>query len=182
MKLSSRYQYNVLCEDAQTRSFVISFLGEQGVDFRKIHVNMSPAGKICGSEYVRQQYPTEAKLLSSKNYLRLVLIVVADADMMSVDDRVRFVESKVEDLKFDHTKECIIIWIPKRQIENWIHFFNDGELDENRDYQHSGKPDSCKEEARKMSDYLSDIVKYDVILPSLEFAKKEYERVCLLQM
>ena len=28
MKLSSRYQYNVLCEDAQTRSFVVEMMFE----------------------------------------------------------------------------------------------------------------------------------------------------------
>ena len=183
MKLSDKYHYTVLCEDAQTRTFVLQFLKIQGITVRRIRVNMSPAGQSCGSEFIRQQYPTEMNLLARKNYLRLTLIVVSDADMMSVEERIRFIESKSDNTDFDREKEPIIFWIPKRQIENWIHFFRNGNTDENTDYRHTGKPEMCKTEASKFSDYLCDIgEEYSTILPSLVFAKNEYLRVCKLQM
>ncbi len=182
MKLNDRYQYAVLCEDAQSKSFLLSFLDEQGINKRKIRVNMSPAGQKCGSDYVRQQYPFEIRLLLSKKHLKLALIVCTDADMLTVEERIKFVESNIGSIIFNRNQEFVIIWVPKHQIENWIHFFREGRIDEAIDYRHSGKPERCKDEAKKMSEYLSsDDVDYEVP-HSLVHAKEEFIRFCNLQV
>ena len=118
MKLSDRYSYEVLCEDAQTRCIIYEFLKCQGINRHKIRIDMSPAGQICGSQYVAQRYPEKVREFFSKNYNNIVLIVCTDADDMSVEGRVQFVENNAKDIAYDRQNELIIIWIPRRQIVN----------------------------------------------------------------
>ena len=190
MKLSNEYRYTVLCEDAQTRSFVQAFLDEQGIGMRRIHFNMAPAGDGCGSQYVRKYYSSEVRTILSMNYQKLVLIVCMDADNYSVIERKRELDEQLKvdfckdnNYRFrDLSKECIVFWIPKRQIENWIHFLRDEETNEDIDYKHDGKPAKCKSEAVVLSRYFREIVSFEKeVLSSIEYAKKEYDRVCKLQ-
>ena len=190
MKLSNEYRYSVLCEDAQTRSFIQAFLDDQGIGIRRIHFNMAPAGDGCGSQYVRKYYPSEVRTILSMNYQKLVLIVCMDADNYSVLERKMELDEQLKsdfcaDSRYqanDLSKECIIVWIPKRQIENWIHFLRNEETNEDIDYKHGGKPEKCKFEASILSKYFQGAISIEKeILSSIKFAKEEYDRVCELQ-
>ncbi len=180
MKLSKEYTYKVLCEDAQTRTFLYSFLSHQGINSHKIRIDMSPAGKLCGSQYVEQQYRKNVIEYFGKRFQNIVLLVCTDADNLSVEKRVEFVENKAIDVECDRKKETIIIWAPRRQIENWIHFWREGASEED-EFRHTGKPERCSKEAEMMSEYLSGQMEKELTLPSIEHAKQEYERVCSLQ-
>ena len=180
MKFSKKCKYHILCEDAQTRSFLYNVLKSQGINRHKIYIDMAPAGDICGSQYVAQKYPDKVKEYCSHNYQKYVLIVCSDADNLSIDDRLHFIERTADDIDYDRQKELITIWIPRKQIENWIQFWRNGSGEE-EDFRHTGKPERCSEEAEMMSDYLSGQRIKEVVLPSIEFAKTEFERICRIQ-
>ena len=180
MKISNRYSYEILCEDVQTRFFIYNVLKRQGIENHKIRIDMAPQGTICGSQYVAQKYPDKVKAFLGKNFKNIVLLVCIDADNFSIEERVRFIESGAQNISYDRKKEQIIIWVPKRQIENWIYFWSKG-TNEETDYRHNGKPQKCKDEANMMSDYLSSKIEKEDVLTSIIHAKKEFERVCFLQ-
>ena len=182
MKLSDEYQYIVLCEDAQMKSFILSFLISQGISSRKIRVRNYPAGSGCGEAFVRTEYPNEILYLRSVNYNKIALIVATDADGLSCGDRRKILDKEALSLipGWGRTDEVIMIWIPKREIETWIRFFGGYVVDETMSFSHTGKPVGCKEEAKLMSEYCQGISSISV-LPSIELAKIEYDRTCSLQ-
>lgn len=183
MKLSDRYQYYILCEDAQMDSFINAFLKCNGISSRKRYTIPIPAGQGCGEAFVRRKLPTEIKMLHSKNYNNLAVIACTDADKLSVANREKMLidEVKKEFPKWENKDEMLIVWIPKKEIETWIEFFKDPEVDEEMEFKHSGKPIECTDEARKMYKYCSGEVRYENALSSLTKAKDEFGRVCELQ-
>ena len=112
------------------------------------------------------------------------MIIFADADDHTVEERKTILDDEVrKEIKgWDRTNEPIIMWIPKRQIETWIHFLSGNETDEMIRYRHTGKPISCKDQAVKYAQYCQDIDLFDdKELPSMLAGKTEYKRVCELQ-
>lgn len=194
MKLSGDYRYTILCEDVQTRTFLQAFLVDQGISGRKISSNVSPSGDGCGSQYVRKYYPSEVRTILCKRFQKLVLIVSMDADNYTIEERKQELAQQLisdfsNDKKYsdvDISKECIIIWFPKRQIENWIHFLRGEDTNEEVDYQHGGKrrkAERCKKEAKALLRYFQDLENDEKdVLPSMIAAKEEYKRVCQLQI
>ncbi len=183
MKLSNKYQYYILCEDAQMDSFINSFLKCNNINTRKRYTIPIPAGEGSGEAFVRSHLPREVRMLHVKKYINIVVIACTDADKLTVADREQKLVDQVkkEMPKWDYTNEMLLIWIPKREIETWIEYFKGGEVDEEMDFKHDGNPSSCKEEAEKMFFYCSSQEQYTDVLPSLINAKKEFERVCRLQ-
>ncbi len=184
MKLSRDYQYHILCEDLQMRSFVQSVLAHQDINPRKIRVSNIPCGKECGEAFVRREFVKEYKVLKSTNYLRKVLIVCTDAYNLSVDERMQNLKKELQrnQINWKGSKEPIFFFIPKRQIETWIRLLRGEDVDEEMTFHHSGNPVSCKKEARAFSEFCQDIK--DIVcskVKSLLVAKKEYIRVCELQ-
>ena len=89
MRLSKEYQYHILCEDAQMKSFITAVLSDQGINPHKIRVCKYPAGNGCGESYVKRELPKEIKILKATNYIKRILIVCADADRYSVNERLK---------------------------------------------------------------------------------------------
>lgn len=184
MKLNKDYQYHVLCEDVQMRTFIQAVLADHDVDPRKIRFSNYPPGMGCGEAFVRRELPREIKILHATNYARKVLIVCTDADVFKVDERIRQLENEVKSqgVKWNRSAELVVLWVPKREIETWIHFLKGEQVDEKRSYRHSGRPVRCKKEATLFSKYCHDTEEIDCsMVPSLSSAKQEYVRVCRLQ-
>ena len=183
MKLSKNYQYQILCEDAQSRSFINAVLTDLGINSHRIYFINYPCGEGCGEAFVRREFPVEVKRLHAVNYMNRVLIVCTDADKYTVEERIRILAKEMQENKsWDRSHEPIILWIPKREIETWIHFLRGESVDEEMTFTHSGKPVSCKGEARLFSRYCQDLEHLDCSnIGSLIEAKREYERVCQLQ-
>ena len=184
MKLSKNYQYQVLCEDVQIRTFINAFLMDQGINARKVNFCDIPDGEGCGAAYVRRELPKEVKRLNATNYMRKTLIVCTDADNNTVEERLRTLVREVDDQiqGWDRINQQIVFWIPKRQVETWISFLKDEKVDEEMQFHHSGKPASCKDVAKRFSSYCQGYEELDcTYLSSLEAAKEEYIRVCQLQ-
>lgn len=54
MKLSNDYQYIVLCEDAQMKSFILQFLKAHGIrDMLEVNQSILPSLKMAKEEYQR---------------------------------------------------------------------------------------------------------------------------------
>ena len=80
-------------------------------------------------------------------------------------------------------KDMAMIWIPKREIETWIHYLRGEDVDEEMSFRHDGDPVSCSSEAKKMVKICQNpkAINFDRPLPSLSAAVTEYGRVCQLQ-
>ncbi len=184
MKLSRNYQYHILCEDIQSRSFINAVLSEQGISARKVICNSIPCGEGCGEAAVRRDFPKEIQRLNATSYNKQVLIVCTDADKYTIDERKSFLDKEVKSqgVQWDKQNAPIMVWIPKRQIETWIHALNHESVDENMTFPHSGKPVSCKEQAKKFSMYCQDLIELEPsALNSMIESKNEYNRICRLQ-
>jgi len=184
MKLNDTYEYIVLCEDAQTKTFIRSFLLQHNIPSGKIHFRNYPVGKGCGEQFVREAYFIEARLLSSRyKFRREVLVVCSDADSYSVIQKAKSLDEKIAqfDKSWDRTKLPVLMWIPKREIETWIHYLRGEDVDEQTSYRHSGNPERCKKEAIRFKEYCQDVIEFSEVPSSMNFAKEEYIRVCNMQ-
>ena len=176
MKLSKKHKYTVLCEDKLTHCFIRRFLLAQGINGRKIFPLPLPADG-CGEQYVRMQFPKQLRALRSKSFDSNVLIVAIDADKKTVQERkLQFndacnaveIEARTEDDK-------LLIFIPKRNIETWIKYFDGDIVDEEHDYAHylNGHESDCYSAADKMAESFST-ENFTSELSALQDAYNEY--------
>lgn len=124
----------ILCEDRQQEVFARHFLVQCGVPRTKIRTNICPKGKQAGEQYVREQYPLEVKVHRSKRtFLSIGLTVVIDADKLTVQDRLRLLDRTLQESSQPGRQidEQIGIFVPKRNIETWIHYLKGHTVDEN---------------------------------------------------
>jgi len=79
------------------------------------------------------------------------LIVVIDADRNTVAERIKQLDSVLEEKR--HRKEKIAIFVPKRNIETWIHYLQSGEpIDEIVAYSKLANQGECKPFVEKLAD------------------------------
>ncbi len=117
----------VLCEDRAHYRLARGFLMQRGFDGRKIRPHQAPAGGGDAKAYVRDQYPVELRGLRS-GHVRLALVVVMDADNVSVEERKKFLESDAQ----RKSKEPVAHIVPKWQVENWLYYLDTGTVDESQ--------------------------------------------------
>ncbi|MEH1994649.1 hypothetical protein [Nostoc sp.] len=130
-----RVQIVILCEDKQQEVFARHFLKKRGFILdRNLRIEICPKG--AGEQFVRKRYPTEVKAYRSKNYLSGMLVVLIDADKKTVEERLKQLDDAlIEDLQqIRLPKEAIAIFIPKRNIETWIHYLQGETVDEETEY------------------------------------------------
>ncbi len=137
----------ILCEDRQQEVFARHYLVRCGVRRDRIRINICPKGKQAGEQYVRNHYPAEVKTHRSKNsFLSLGLTVVIDADVLTVQDRLRQLDEALQ--KSSQSKrqvgERIGIFAPKRNIETWIHYLSGVSVNEETQYAKLQCESDCK--------------------------------------
>lgn len=130
-------QVVILCEDLMHYHFARKYL--QNIGFNRIIPNICPKGRCSGEQYVREHYAKEIKAYRSKvKYLNIALVVVIDADLKSIDQRIDSLNESEFMMKLKQNarleKEKIAIFVPKRNIETWIHYLNDCEYNEEETY------------------------------------------------
>ena len=179
MKLSKDYKYNILCEDKLTHCFIRRFLISQGISGRKINALPLPAAG-CGEQYVRSQYPKQLQFLRSNNFISNVLIVAIDADVKTCLERQNqldeaCINAGVQQLAVN---DKVLLFIPKRNIETWVKYFDGESVDEEHDYAHflNGHESDCHNAADKMAEEFSKTT-FSSGLSSLEFAFKYYTKL-----
>ncbi|MDA8307173.1 MAG: hypothetical protein M0Z81_10140 [Deltaproteobacteria bacterium] len=118
----------ILCEDRQQEVFARHYLIQCGVPRANIRTKICLGGS--GEQYVREQYPVEVRAHRSKSsFLSVGLTVVTDADTLSVQDRLRNLDEELlaSSQQGRQINERIGIFVPKRNIETWIHYLK-GEI------------------------------------------------------
>jgi len=146
----SRQTIVILCEDRQQYVFARYFLQKKGLTGKFID-RSCPSGRQAGEQYVREHYAAEVKAHRSKNYLNICLIVVIDADRNTVAERIRQLDTVLEEKR--HRKEKIAIFVPKRNIETWIYYLQSGEpIDEIVAYSKLANQGECKPFVEKLAD------------------------------
>ena len=122
--MAERVRVIILCEDRQQEVFARTFLEECGIG--PIRVLPYPNGKGAGEKSVRENYPGEVRLFRSKHNSQpnTRLIVLTDADKLSVSKRMRILDQELQKAGQPVRKpdEPIGVFIPKRNIETWIYY------------------------------------------------------------
>jgi len=101
-----------------------------------------PAGAGSGEQWVREQFVIEVKAYRRRHaHTATALIVVVDADTLSVDERLAQLDQNLEATQTDRIRldEQIATLVPKRNVETWILCLNDVSVDEETDYKRSRK-------------------------------------------
>ena len=145
----------ILCEDRQQEVFARHFLTGCGVQPRRIRAKVCPSGKMSGEQFVRQEYPKEVKTYRSRSaYLKIGLTVVTDADVKSVAEKLRELEDALEGdgQGRRQSAERIAVFIPKRNIETWIHYLQGEVVNEVDAYSKLlGREGDCKPSVRQLA-------------------------------
>ena len=177
MKVSKEYHYVILCEDKQMQTFVTHFLRDQDVERHHIRTIPMPGSKGSGEQFVRDHLDAELKELRRRSYNRNALIVLTDADNLSVEGRIQALQKEVSEYAISKMND-VLLWIPKRHIETWIYYLRDEKnVDEETRYDHHVML-KCKEESKKLSKMFQDEESEYEYLPSLLRAKEAYQTFC----
>lgn len=150
-----RVQIVILCEDRQQEVFARHFLKKRGFTglFR---TKICPPGSQSGEQYVRTQYPVEVKAYrQNKNRVLIGLVVLIDADMGTLHDRLSQLASILDEDAQDKRRshEAIAIFVPKRNIETWIHYLQGESVNEEDAYAKFEKNEAvCKTYVENLAD------------------------------
>ncbi|MBD6617196.1 hypothetical protein FNW02_15480 [Komarekiella sp. 'clone 1'] len=140
-----RVQIVVLCEDRQQEVFARHFLKKRGFILdRNFRIEICPKG--AGEQFVRKRYPAEVKAYRSKNYLSGMLVVLIDADNKTVEERLNQLDEALSENSqlVRQPREAIAIFIPKKNIETWIHYLQGEIVDEETEYSKLNSESACK--------------------------------------
>jgi len=133
-------QATVLCEGLQDWVFVRRVLITLGVEARRIRVIHYPADGRggAGEQHVRERYANEVRSHRSRvARTKAMLVVHTDADTKTVQERYASLESALDGAGVERRadKDAIVVLIPKRNTETWIHHFLDANaVDEEMSY------------------------------------------------
>ncbi len=171
----------IVVEDERLERFSRNVLLEFGFNRHELRVVPYPVGRGSAKDWVEKQYPTEVRVLRSKAYQKLALLVGTDADERSVAERLSSLAHALQDqdLPARMDDERIVIWVPKWNIETWMLYFLGDPRDEDHDYKHDvKKPDFAVLAKAFATEYrqFNDDDSMDT-LPSLRVAYGETERL-----
>lgn len=168
----------ILCEDRQQEVFARHFLQKRGFS-GPFRVEVCPKGEQSGEQYVRERYPNEVKAYRSKrNHLSIYLVVLIDADNKTVDERLQQLDSALEDDSQPRRQEDenIAVFVPKRNIETWIHYLKGETVDEETAYPKLPKESDCKPSVENLLTQCPHGLDEDAP-PSLHTACGELQRI-----
>jgi hypothetical protein len=140
----------VLAEDLQHVVFVQRFLRQRGK--RRYDIRALPSSGGSAEQWVRLQFPSQLRALRSRQR-NACLIVVTDADNLTVDERVRtLVQSCVDSGVSPHTpQEPVLLVVPKRNIETWIAYLRGVVIDEQQVYAKCKYESECHPQAEELA-------------------------------
>lgn len=143
--MSKRIEIVILCEDKQQEVFVRHWLIKLRINPRTIRVLPCPQGLGSGEQHVRETYPREVQANRQSHHNR-GLAVVTDADNLPTEARLAKLDQALvaRSMAKRRPDERIAIFIPKRNIETWIHYLQGQTVDEMTGYPKLGNEGDCK--------------------------------------
>lgn len=176
-----RVQIVILCEDRQQEVFARHFLEKRGVTGRQIHVNICPKGSQSGEQYVRTHYPAEVKAYrQNRNRVAIGLVVLIDADTGTLKERLNQLASALDKDQQNNrqSNEAIAIFVPKRNIETWIHYLQGESVNEEDAYAKFEQNEAvCKTDVEDLADRCYSQILPEDAPPSLQAACGELQRL-----
>lgn len=182
----NRVQIVILCEDLQQQVFAYHFLKKRGFNIypKNLTIRTSPKGKGAGEQFVRNHYAAEVKEYRRKNYRSGMLVVLIDADTVSVKATLKDLDNALIENSQELRKpdEKIAIFVPKRNIETWIHYLRTGEVVEEEaeksKYPKFPKNEAiCKVGVEQLANQCSQGSLDENVPPSLQAACEELQRL-----
>ena len=135
-----------MCEDRQQEVFARTFLENCGITAYR--VNITRPGYGSGEQYVRENYPEEVRLFRGKFPAQpnTCLVVLIDADVLEVTECLNKLKMALRKSGMSERmpKERIAVFIPKRNIETWIHFLMGESVNEEEEFRKNKKESICK--------------------------------------
>lgn len=175
-----RVQIVILCEDRQQEVFARHFLKKRGFTgiFRS---KICPPGRQSGEQYVRTQYPVEVKAYrQNRNRVSIGLVVLIDADTGGLQERLNQLDLALSEdsQQSRQPDDAIAIFIPKRNIETWIHFLQGETVDEETEYAKYQKNEAaCKPSVENLAEECRSQNLPDNAPASLQSACGELQRL-----
>ena len=175
-----RVQIVILCEDLQQFVFARYFLKKRGFT-GIVRAKICPEGSECGSDYVRKQYPVEVKAYrQNRNRVAIGLVVLIDADTGTLEARLNWLASALDKDKQKNREpnEAIAIFVPKRNIETWIHYLQGETVNEEAVYPKFKNNEAvCKTAVEDLADRCYSQSLPEDAPPSLQAACGELQRL-----
>jgi hypothetical protein len=144
----------LLCEDLQQEVFARHYFMSRGFDRREIRSRIGLSGQGAGEQFVRENYPQEVKAYRSRSaYQAICLVIVIDADVLTVTQRVEQLDQALQGSQQHRRQigEKIAVFVPKRNIETWIHFLRGEVVDEVTVYSKLAQEGECKQDVRRLA-------------------------------
>ena len=170
----------ILCEDRQQECFVRRFLLERGVNRRSIRVQQSPRSKGSADQWVRESFPIELRAYRSKcNYLPNCLLVVVDADVQTVQEKVKRLETECRNqgVPFRGSDERVAFIVPKRNIETWLAYLRGERCDESATYPRLENESDCQPGVERLAEMCRQGMLEESPPESLRLACGEFQRL-----
>lgn len=178
-----RVQIVILCEDRQQEVFARHFLKMRGFT-GIIRAKICPSGSQSAEQYVRSQYAAEVKAYrQNRNRVAIGLVVLIDADKAKLQERL---DRLADALSFAaqserRSDEAIAIFIPKRNIETWIHYLQGEVVNEKDSYAKFEHNEAvCKPDVEKLAEECRSQKLSDNAPESLQAACGELQRLLIL--
>ena len=171
----------IIVEDSMLDRFCRTALDKLGYHPREIRVEMAPAGKGSGKQWVDNRLAVEVSTIRIKSDQKLAVLVGSDVDELEHRDRVRRLTDalKAAQLEPRGTDERIAWWLPKWSVETWLLYFAGEEVDEDTRYKRKVKNPDFKNIAHAfIAQYReSQVEKTTETLPALREAHCETNRI-----
>ncbi len=166
----------LLCEDKQQESFFRRLLKQEG--YQRIRVRPYAPGKGAATQHVSERFPAEAAAQRRRSsHMRCGLVTAIDADTRSVEQRYGDVWDQIAPQRGED--EPIALFIPKRNIETWVHYLN-GRADVNEEERYprfTGRESECHPAVERFRGIARGGTPPPDCLPSLRRACDEYHRL-----
>ena len=149
----------ILAEDVEQQNLVRRYLERCG-HTREFRLAPLPCKGIGGSgeKYVRDKYPEQVQACRSSLGINTsaLLIVIVDADKRTTDERRKQLADSLSAAgKPPRTDgEPIVVLIPKRHVETWIHALLNELVDEDTDYTKAPYNSPTREDIRSAAETL----------------------------
>lgn len=113
----------LLCEDSRQDRFFRRLLVREGVEPRRIDVQIAPAGAGSAAAWVLARYPEVVRRLRSKKHqIGLCVVAVIDGDNEGVEGRKRALDAALRRIGQDVRSpgEKIALPVPTWSVETWL--------------------------------------------------------------
>jgi hypothetical protein len=164
----------ILCEGKQDEVFLRRFLKQSGYGPHRVRCRPYPAGRGSGKQFVQDEYAKEVvEHRRRATRMNIALIVMHDCDTGTMEGSRAMLEQSAA----RNPNERIALLLPRRNIETWIHFLQDGGLvDESTPYRKLQRESECHSVVDRLAAKSEYRLSADVP-PSLRAACSEIRRI-----